>query len=285
MATVIVFVHEFDEFSFRPPPWIAPRSVYMLFSILRELTAFGHRWRVAKSPRFMPGDAAILHVDSTHVGEDYLSLAQHYRTTLNFGAGCIAKSHVSGAYLGEDMAWDGPVIVKSSLNSRGAPEIAHNMRAARMGRPPPHPHADVMQGYDVLPSLAQVPVAVRDNPNRALERFLPEREGDNFVTRNWIFMGGRERCVRCVSTERIVKGANIVSRGPCDVPEALRAERRRLGFDYGKFDFVMHGDEPLLLDANRTPALPNGVGQAALQRRHHALAAGLHEMIKGQVSV
>lgn len=38
-----------------------------------------------------------------------------------------------------------------------------------------------------------------------------------------------------------------------DAPEALKALRRELGFDYGKFDYVEHGGRPILLDANRTP--------------------------------
>jgi hypothetical protein len=37
------------------------------------------------------------------------------------------------------------------------------------------------------------------------------------------------------------------------VPNELRIERKRLGFDYGKFDFVVHEGRVVLLDANRTP--------------------------------
>jgi hypothetical protein len=29
--------------------------------------------------------------------------------------------------------------------------------------------------------------------------------------------------------------------------------REALGFDYGKFDYVEHDGEPILLDANKTP--------------------------------
>jgi hypothetical protein len=40
-----------------------------------------------------------------------------------------------------------------------------------------------------------------------------------------------------------------------DVPESLRAERERLGFDFGKFDFVYHDGKAILLDANKTPVM------------------------------
>jgi hypothetical protein len=57
------------------------------------------------------------------------------------------------------------------------------------------------------------------------------------------------------------------------VPEALRAERARLGFDYGKFDFVVVDGEAVLLDANRTPSAPPP--SAAMDRSNAHLAGGL----------
>ncbi len=66
-------------------------------------------------------------------------------------------------------------------------------------------------------------------------------------------MGPRERCTRFITKDRISKAAGVLGYEPMEVPEKLRAERERLGFDFGKFDFVMHNGEPLLFDANRTP--------------------------------
>ena len=68
-------------------------------------------------------------------------------------------------------------------------------------------------------------------------------------------MGSRERCTRFVTADRISKAADVLKYEPAEVPPELRAERERLGFDFGKFDFVMHDGEPILLDANRTPGI------------------------------
>lgn len=38
-----------------------------------------------------------------------------------------------------------------------------------------------------------------------------------------------------------------------EVPEPIREARRRLGCDYGKFDFVTHHGQVVLLDTNSTP--------------------------------
>ncbi|RUW22213.1 hypothetical protein EOA34_22030, partial [Mesorhizobium sp. M4B.F.Ca.ET.013.02.1.1] len=74
-----------------------------------------------------------------------------------------------------------------------------------------------------------------------------------FGARFWLFCGERERCPRHVSPQSLVKGDDTIRREPVPVPDELRALRRELGFDYGKFDFVMHEGRAVLLDANKTP--------------------------------
>jgi hypothetical protein len=54
----------------------------------------------------------------------------------------------------------------------------------------------------------------------------------------------------------LLKGSSIKGYEPCGVPDEIRAERERLGFDFGKFDFVIHDGRPILLDANKTPSTP-----------------------------
>jgi hypothetical protein len=75
-----------------------------------------------------------------------------------------------------------------------------------------------------------------------------------YCLRTWTFLGDEESATLSYSPVPVVKRANVTRYEPCEVPDALRAERRRLGFDYGKFDFVMHEGEPILLDANSTPS-------------------------------
>jgi hypothetical protein len=43
-----------------------------------------------------------------------------------------------------------------------------------------------------------------------------------------------------------------------EVPNKLRLERQRLGFDFGKFDYVLENGVAQLLDANATPTIYGG---------------------------
>jgi hypothetical protein len=72
-----------------------------------------------------------------------------------------------------------------------------------------------------------------------------------------------------------VKAGSILAREPVPVPDELRAERQRLGFDYGKFDFVVRDDRPILFDANRTPSSPPPPVTAELTASNANLARGL----------
>jgi hypothetical protein len=53
-----------------------------------------------------------------------------------------------------------------------------------------------------------------------------------------------------------VKVGSAIAHESAQVADALRAERARLGFDYGKFDFISHDGRPILFDVNRTPGAP-----------------------------
>ena len=54
----------------------------------------------------------------------------------------------------------------------------------------------------------------------------------------------------------MIKLKKVLGHEPVEVPEEIRAQRRRLGFDFGKFDYVKSGGRFVLLDANRTPGMP-----------------------------
>lgn len=280
MAHILVVTHEFDLFARRTRFWRPPTSPYQLFALLRLLGRMGHTWHAVRGPKAERADAAILHVDSTYVDEAYLMLGARYRTAINFRIGDISKRKVSGALLSKDDAWSGPVIVKSDLNHLGKPEATLNRRAAARRRPPPFPNVVPLEYYAVLPSIDAVREEVWSDESRVVERFIPEPDPQGFAMRSWVFAGARERCTRHVASDPMIKGANVVSRTAVDVPAEIRAERARLGFDFGKFDFVMHEGHPVLLDANRTPgnaaALSRFIADGALN-----LAQGLDALIAG----
>lgn len=282
MARLVVITHEFDAFAFRrlDEPDGPVRSPYLLFNVLRHLQQLGHDWRVAAGTEPRSGDVALLHVDSTIVGEDYLSLASHYAGTINFGTFDISKRKVSRLLLSRGDDWNGEVIVKTNLNSGANMEDNHNQFAIKHGRPLPHPGIAKAPPYAVLGGLDEVAGDVWDDPGLVVEKFIPEPDPDGgFALRTWVFMGPHERCTRMVTSDRISKAGNVVRYEPIKVPAELRRERERLGFDFGKFDFVMHEGQPVLLDANRTPGIAMALRDLMISGAPK-LAAGLDALIR-----
>jgi hypothetical protein len=227
---------------------ISKYSVHLLAEVWREA---GHRVTVASGLDSLPdADLAFLHVDLSLVPDPYVAAAQRYPHTVNGGARDIRKRTVSRHLLTRTSDWSGRVVVKSDLNCGGFPEWRimhhHNPASAFARRTPP--------GYQLYESVAHVPPATWDSPDRVVEKFLPEQDERGWYLRTWTFLGERGRCRRSRGSGPIVRNASIVDSEPdeLDVPDFLHAERERLGFDYGKFDFAMHDGEPILFDANTT---------------------------------
>jgi hypothetical protein len=272
MTRVAIITHKFDKFL---------RRSYLLGGILREVEQAGIEVEVTHGHRnFVKADLAILHVDATVVDPEYTALAKRYPRTINLGIRDIRKSVISGAGLSRGDSWDGPVIVKSELNARGAPEYYHNEVAALRGKPAPHPQVTALRDYAVFDRAGDVPDRIWRDPQLVVEKFMPERDARGFALRTWCFMGRRETCSRCISADPVVKGSSIIARELVDVPDELRGMRTRLGFDYGKFDFVLHDGQTVLFDANFTPTVPENLTEE-LTLSAKELALGLLEMIDG----
>lgn len=278
MARLIVITHQYDRFVTRRGPDGQQQSAYLLFDVLRHATGMGHECRIVQGPRALDGDAALLHVDVTVVGEEYIQLGSHYGRTINFATGDISKRNVSRIMVTPSDSWGGPVVVKSNYNNNGLLEQMHNRRAARQGLPLPHPDVPRGEPYRLFDSMADVPDTVWSDESLVVERFVPEKDPDGFALRTWVFMGPNERCTRVVTPGPISKAAQVVRHGPVDVPPELRAERERLGFDFGKFDFVVHEGEPILLDANRTPGMARAI-QPLIAKGAPNLAEGLNALL------
>ena len=286
LAHIVVVTHEFDSFAFRRSPWGPQLSDYLLFEVLRAIEPYGHTWTVASgsSTRSLRGDVGILHVDSTKVDLDYLSLDRHFELAINFGASDVSKRAISGALLPRPSDWPGQVIIKSNLNYMGHPEARQNHLAGKRRKHAPHPGLAPVESYLILPSRDGVPQAVWGDESRVVERFIPEEAGQGFALRSWLFMGRQERCVRHISYEPIVKPAGVVSSASVEVPNSLREQRLRLGFEFGKFDFVLHDGQAVLLHANRTPPAASNLGPT-LSRNPDQLAEGLDHLIVSSMGV
>jgi hypothetical protein len=209
----------------------------------RRMTGYG-----GSSPP--SADAAILHIDLTHIPEEYTQLAERYPVAVNIRARDISKRRVCTTLVSADDAYDGPVIVKTDRNHRGLPEESLGLNDPS-ARKPRLPDGD----YPIFARKGMVPAWMWQDPDLVVQRLHVQREGALYVLHMWFFLGNRDIVSTYYGTEPVVKLANVVRKAPLhdDVPEAMRRRRAELGFDYGKFDYVIEDGEAVLLDANLTP--------------------------------
>lgn len=234
---------------------------------------------------YVPADVAVVHVNLSIVPEPYLELARRYRVAVNGRVADIRKSTISANLVGRDDGYDGPVIVKSNFNYAGQPErdFAGGLARTGIGRRLARLRARVtgrfepgaQSEYRVYESPTQVPAAHRRDRRLVVERFRPERDGRFYVVHTLHFLGDRLSGARLWSCNPIVTQQNLVGAEREDPhPEVVRW-RDEMGFDYGKFDYVVHGDEVTLLDANKTTGAEDTTDPAKLERRRF-MAQGLY---------
>jgi hypothetical protein len=114
-----------------------------------------------------------------------------------------------------------------------------------------------------------------------VERFLPEKHDGFYCLRTWVFFGDRETGSISYSNEPIVKSNNVVRREPItDVPEDLRLIRQELGFEFGKFDYVVVNGRTVLYDVSRTPSLGRFSTKQYLPQIQ-LLAEGIRSYLRG----
>lgn len=253
--------------------------------------AFRDLWRargievvVARGTRRLPGaDLLLPHIDLSVVPDEYLRLYDRYPVVVNRAVRDIRKAVISANLVRPGDGWEGPVIVKTDWNCGGAPE-RRLLRSARRGGSDLATARTLDPGsYPVFASPREVPEGVWSNSALVVERFLPERDGESFVLRNYSFFGGRHTNVRRLSTLPVVKAGTTLRQEEVPRPDEIVALRRRLGFDFGKFDYVLREGRAILLDANKTPTYA-GRGLTEVQRsRAETLAEGITLFSEGQV--
>jgi hypothetical protein len=215
---------------------------------------------------FVPADALIVHVDLSVVPDEYLEFASRYPVVLNGRVKDIRKRAISRHLVTRGGSYRGPVIVKSDLNFAGASEIGlkrHNFKAWPFKRP---------TDYQVMPSPAHVPERAWEHPGVVIERFLPEREGGLFHIRVMVFLGDRLSCTRMSSPNPIVNGSTQVRVQDIEPHPEVIALKAKLGFDYGKFDYVLRDGEAIVFDLNKTVGAPPKTSDPIViaGRRHRA---------------
>jgi hypothetical protein len=209
-----------------------------------------------------PGNGLLLpHLDRTIVPDAYRAFIATAPNALNAGLNDISKRRISRNLVSPGDAYAGPVIVKTDANCGGRPELAAapiaRRVAARLGNLGGLAHVRSLESdrYPVFDSIDQVPPGVWNNPRLVVEKYVPERDGRHYCIRVCFFLGSVEYNRRLYARTRVVKGGSVLKTERARIPQALRRIRERLGLDYGKLDYVMHGGRVHLLDVNRTPGL------------------------------
>jgi hypothetical protein len=115
-----------------------------------------------------------------------------------------------------------------------------------------------------------VPRADFERNDVVVEKFLPEKEENLFFVRHYEFLGDRSTCTRLAAMDPIVKDQTVIRVEEVDPhPEIVQA-RKRLNFDYGKFDYVVYNGRPVLLDANKTTGADQVFSRRLNARRRHS---------------
>lgn len=217
-------------------------------------------------------ELVFLHVDLSVVPQNYRALVAPHPRVINRDIVDIRKATQSrNRVLAED-DYQGPVIVKTSLNSAGrAEDYAKTHRAVRLARRllrplrshyrshrswPAELKPHGMNKYALLNHRDEIPAAVWNDEKWVVERFRPEKCGTQFVLREWFFLGEREYHNCEVSPYPIFTSGTARPDLSAPPPPQVRRWREELQMDFGKIDYaIAENGEPVLYDINKTPTL------------------------------
>ncbi|SFK22196.1 hypothetical protein [Methylocapsa palsarum] len=252
---------------------------------------------VAGTARRPPADVAFLHVDQSLVPDEYREFANGYPAAVNANIQDIRKSSYSRNRVVRGDGYDGPVIVKTDLNSAGFPEI--NLQyphwspfglAARLlaregirwpgGVQPRYPYPmRGKQDYRVFDSVRDVPAGVFDCPALIVTKFSPEMHDGKYCLREWYFLGDVSIDRAELSDDPVSTYGKHTPRLDKPAPPGLWDLRRKLGMDYGKIDYAICDGEPVVFDLNKTIGSRRRPTEAA-RTLAAALAKGLGSLAK-----
>ena len=245
--------------------------------------------------KFIPADLILVHVDLSVVPDAYLAFANQYPIVLNGAVADIRKSSFSRQLLlNRNDKYQGPVFIKSNLNLAGVPESLRQRHypfkgsqagyyigtgVDRILRSVSRLFFRGPSGYLLRGNLRQVPVRWFERNDVVIQRFCPEYEKGFYHVRCYQFLGDRYTCERISSSQPVVKDSSVERRERVDVHPEIERLRHELNFDYGKFDYVMHEGQPVLLDINKTTGAAKKVTPAIEAARRHR-AEGIYSYFR-----
>ena len=234
-------------------------------------------------------DISFAHVARTFVDDKLLEEERRIAPVLNGAVSDISKRKISTGIVERDSDYCGAVIVKSNLNFHGASErqdrpfplrfAAGLTRRFNISIPSAISQNLPRYGYLVFDNKDAVPAWAWRNKDIIVEKFLPEMDGEYFVTRSWLFFGDEHYVSRLRSKSPIVKANNAHDHDTLEFPPPELVEMRaQFGFDFGKFDYVERDGRVVLLDINSTPTM---VGRTP---RHMALLERFASALTGYLA-
>ena len=220
-----------------------------------------------------PADLLIMHVDLSVVPEEYLAFARRYPIVINGAVRDIRKKTYSTLSVGPE-GYDGKVIVKSNYNYGGVPERMVGLPQPR--GPVPELSFKSPADYRIYDDIGMVPRAAFDDPNVIVEKFRPEFEDGLYHVRLMVFLGSRAICTRLGSNTPIVNGGTKTHAESVEPDPRVLALAHARGFQFGKFDYVMHEGEPIVFDMNKTVGAPPPTEDPKLLAGRRHCAEGLY---------
>jgi hypothetical protein len=131
-------------------------------------------------------------------------------------------------------------------------------RRAPASLPFQQPSITEKRHYRIFLERRMLPVGWLDRDDIVVERFRPERHGDQFVLGEWYFLGDRE-FYNCETSEDPIftVGTSCPELG-APPPDAIRQLRKEFRIDYGTIDYAIDPEGvPVLFDVNKTIGLPS----------------------------
>ena len=231
-----------------------------------------------------PRTVVIPHLDTTRTPADYQAFFARCAVVVNRTVTDISKRRISENLVTRPTDHDGPVIVKTDRNCGGQAEfelIRNKGRVAQaaltIARRLPWELTGMIDQYRVFDHPSLVPRAAWRNPLLVVEKFLPERQNGMYCLRQYTFFGTSEINTLVFSVDPIVKARNVTTRQVLpESPPGVRELRTMLGFDYGKFDYVLQDGRVVLFDANRTPTYDPASRAGSASALIIGLAEGIH---------
>ena len=279
IRSIAILVHQNDRKARQVP--------YIVWHLAKKWQTKGIEIEVVRGiSKVIEADLLLTQIDLSVIPDEYLRYYENFQWAVNRSLTDIRKSSFSATLLKTGDGWEGPVMLKSNLNFGGLPEARLGGFAGRISRvanrlqkciPGPKKYRSKIldpYNYPVYQHVSDLPAGVFQNPSIVVERFLQEPSADGYMLRSYNFLGNRGFTRRRVSDQPIVKAANsrLVDAPP--LPPELLEFRKRLRFDYGKIDFLIHKGEPVVLDVNTTPTIVSG-------SKHDQLLSGLDELVPG----